>query len=289
MAESPAHKFGQLIGDFLETLVRPQLEEFCRTNGLYLDHQKRDRPARPTKTVAWTDAFGNVHDLDFVIERGGTDRNVGTPLAFIESAWRRYTKHSRNKAQEIQGAILPLAEKYRYNNPFLGAVLAGEFTDGSLQQLRSHGFQVLFIPYRSLVTAFRSGGFDVEFDEGTPDRVYAEAARSIEGASSVVLAKVRADVLLSNKQTAEEFFGTLKRRLSRHVTRVIVLPLYGRENEFETIQDALRFLDAHLIYEGSGQFRKYELRVDFSNGDNVMASFADKTKVREFLVFVASQ
>jgi len=78
---------------------------------------------------------------------------MGTPAAFIEVAWRRYTKHSRNKAQEIQGAILPLAEKFRWSNPFLGAVLAGVFTDGSLEQLRSLGFHVLYFPYETLVTA----------------------------------------------------------------------------------------------------------------------------------------
>ena len=146
MAESPAHRFGQVIGELLESVVLPQLELFCGKQSLYLDHQKKDRPARAGKKVAWKDQFGNTHDLDFVIERDGTDQKIGSPLAFIESAWRRYTKHSRNKAQEIQGAILPLAEKYRWNNPFLGTVLAGVFTEGSLDQLRSLGFNVLHFP-----------------------------------------------------------------------------------------------------------------------------------------------
>lgn len=53
---------------------------------------------------------GNAHDLDFVLERGGSDDKIGMPAAFIETAWRRYTKHYRNNAQEIQGALEPLAE-----------------------------------------------------------------------------------------------------------------------------------------------------------------------------------
>ena len=60
-------------------------------------------------------------------------KKPGKPVAFIESAWRRYTKHSRNKAQEIQGAILPLAETYSESNLFLGAVLAGVFTEGRIK------------------------------------------------------------------------------------------------------------------------------------------------------------
>jgi len=289
MAESPAHRFGQLIGELLESVVRPQLEDFCRNQGLYLDHQKRDRPARAGKKVSWIDQYGNAHDLDFVIEREGTDQQIGRPVAFIESAWRRYTKHSRNKAQEIQGAILPLAEQYRWNNPFLGAVLAGVFTEGSLDQLRSLGFHVLYFPYESLVAAFQSEGIDIAFDEGTPDRVFRQTTTQIESTPPETMARIRTHLVAANQAAIDSLFVALRQRLGRHVTRVVVIPLYGRVNEFATIEDALCFLDRHMIYEGSGAFRKYEIRVDFSNGDKVEAFIEAKDKVKEFLNFVARQ
>jgi hypothetical protein len=289
MAESPAHRFGQLIGELLEAVVRPQLEDFCRDQGLYLDHQKRDRPARSGKKVSWTDQYGNAHDLDFVIERDGTDHQIGRPVAFIETAWRRYTKHSRNKAQEIQGAILPLAEKYRWNNPFLGTVLAGVFTEGSLEQLRSLGFQVLYFPYESLVAAFQSEGIDIAFDESTPDDVFRQTTKQIENAPRDHMTRIRSQLVTANQVAIDSFFLALRRRLGRYVTRVVVIPLYGRVNEFATIEDALRFLDGHRIYEGSGEFRKYEIRVEFSNSDKVEAFLEAKDKVKEFLKFVARQ
>ena len=98
MAESPSHKFGQLVGNLLEAVVEPFLSEFAKKKHLYLDHQKNPRKARKGKKVTWEDHYGNIHDLDYVIERNGTDEVIGTPVAFIEVAWRRYTKHSRNKA-----------------------------------------------------------------------------------------------------------------------------------------------------------------------------------------------
>src|SRR5438034_655301 len=112
MATSPAHRFGQDLGNLLEDVVLnrillPRLAVFAQAKNYYLDWQ-RDRPARPGKKVTWQDKYGNAHDLDFVIEIGGTDRQIGRPIAFIEAAWRRYTKHSKNKAQEIQGALLPV-------------------------------------------------------------------------------------------------------------------------------------------------------------------------------------
>lgn len=289
MAESPAHRFGQLIGGLLESIIHPQLKAFCESQGLYLDHQTRERPARSGKKVSWTDLYGNVHDLDFVIEREGTDFQIGRPVAFIESAWRRYTKHSRNKAQEIQGAILPLAEKYRWNNPFIGAVLAGVYTEGSLDQLRSLGFQVLYLPYESLVAAFNSEGIDIAFNEGTPDQVFKDTTDRIEAAPSSQMEKILSYLIKENQSAIDNFFQALARRLGRHITRIVVIPLYGRVNEFATIDAALRFLDGHMIYEGSGDFRKYEIRVEFSNGDKVEASIEAKSKVKEFLEFVSKQ
>lgn len=128
MAESFAHKFGQIIGDALQSSVGPFLKAFARKNRLFLDVQGL-RPARTGNKVTWTDSNGNKHDLDFVMERGGSRSTMGNPVAFIECAWRRYTKHSRNKAQEIQGAIIPLFEKYKKDHPFIGVILAGEGSD----------------------------------------------------------------------------------------------------------------------------------------------------------------
>jgi len=117
MATSPAHKFGQEIGLLLEEIIKPLLAQFAAKHGYYLDSKGPRGKARPGKKVTWPDKYGNTHDLDFVIEKGGTPDTRGRPLAFIEAAWRRYTKHARNKAQEIQGAILPIAEKYHWDAP----------------------------------------------------------------------------------------------------------------------------------------------------------------------------
>ncbi len=159
MASSPSHKFGQIIGAALEATVEPMLIAFAKEHSLYFDKQG-PRTARKGKKVSWVDKFRNSHDLDFVLEHGGSDRKIGKPVAFIESAWRRYTKHSRNKSQEIQGAILPLYETYNKEVPFIGAILAGDFTEGAITQLKSLGFSVLYFPYETLIKAFSIEGID---------------------------------------------------------------------------------------------------------------------------------
>ncbi|MCB0111755.1 MAG: hypothetical protein KDE53_37785 [Caldilineaceae bacterium] len=288
MAESPSHKLGQIIGNLLEAVMYPLLAEFCASHDLYLDFQGRKRSIRRGRKVTWIDGYGNKHDLDYVIEKNGRNDWQGDPIAFIEVAWRRYTRHSRNKAQEIQGAILPLAEKYHWANPFLGVVLAGEFTDGSIEQLRSLRFKVLYFPYDLLLQAFAAEGVILRFDESTSDQEFQEAVDILQAASPALFERVKQNLVEANQTEIQAFLKSLTERVSRSVTRIVIIPLYGRENTFASIQGALEFLNAHPIYEGSGAFRKYEVYVTFSDGDRVQAEFQSKQNAREFLTLFAS-
>lgn len=289
MAESPAHKFGQLIGNLLEELIEPFLADFASRNGLYLDYQQKSRSARKGKKVTWEDPYGNVHDLDYVLERDGTEDRIGTPVAFIEVAWRRYTKHSRNKAQEIQGAVLPIAEKHQWSNPFLGAVLAGEFTDGSIEQLKSLGFQVLYFPYETIINAFLSQGMDAKFDESTSTAEFRKRVKAIENASAETMQEVKRRLGNENKAQIFRFMSSLNKRLERMIERIVVMPLYGNSNEFDSIDEALSFIDRYSTHEVEGDFRRYEVLVSFSNGDKAEGSFKEKEKVCNFLKFIANQ
>ena len=127
MAESLAHRWGQIIGDGFEMFVRNVLGEVAQRHGLYLDFKRPRKTRGGQGKVTWQDGYGNKHDLDYVLERGGTEETLGVPIAFVESAWRRYTKHSKNKVQEIEAAVMPIALTFSRHQPFCGAVLAGEF------------------------------------------------------------------------------------------------------------------------------------------------------------------
>lgn len=82
MAKSPSHKLGQIIGDLLEEIMEPELRTFCKSRGLYLDKKGERVGVRDGKKLCWQDKFGNQHDLDFVIEKGGTSHECGRPVAF---------------------------------------------------------------------------------------------------------------------------------------------------------------------------------------------------------------
>ncbi len=288
MAESPSHKFGQFIGNMIEELIYPTLKNFCDSRGFFLDIQGERQGVRSGKKVTWEDKYGNTHDLDFVIEKGGSETQRGRPVAFIESAWRRYTKHSRNKVQEIQGAVLPVAEKYSWDNPFLGAVLAGIFTDGSLNQLNSVGFKVVYLPYDTIIEAFKSVGINARFDEATSDREFKKCVKQIKAISHKVRDDIKSHLLNSNKKSFDFFFESLRRKLDRLVDKIILTPLFGDENMFFSMSELKTFLDCFDEELGNGNdFKKYDMRVEFSNGDKINAEFQSKERVFDFLKYVA--
>ena len=285
MAKSPAHKFGQIIGNMLEEIIYPFLKEFSDEYGYYVDRAGLRGRARPGKKVTWKDKYGNDHDLDFVIEDGGSEDVRGRPLAFIEAAWRRYTKHSRNKAQEIQGAILPIAEKYAWDVPFLGAVVAGVFTNGSLQQLESVGFNVLYFPYSSIISAFQSVGINAEFDESTPDADFAICIEEIERLDDQARQALKDELKALNHDKINLFIESLRSALARTIQKVIVSPLFGSSSEFFNIDDAVLFLGGQFDFSAEIGFKKVEIIVVYSNGDRIEGSFTTAEKGVKFLEY----
>jgi hypothetical protein len=277
-----AHKFAQIIGDVLEESLRPILGSIFQRHGLYLDC-KGARPARAGQKVTWKDLFGNLHDLDYVLERGGTRQNLGQPVAFIEIAWRRYTKHSRNKAQELQGAILPLKVKHTLQAPFIGAVLAGEFTHGAIQQLRSEGFQVVYLPYSTIVQAFATQQVNALFDEHTPEREFAARVRAWRKLPEARRRLVAEAVIRANQKAVDDFIAQLESAINRRICLVRVTPLHGAPVEKTSVQDAIEFIAQYEERHPSGSFIKYEIEVRYTNGDRIQAEFRSKADAVGFL------
>ena len=62
MAQSPSHRFGQIIGEVLESAIRPPLQAVAREHGLYLDSKRPRKASDGKRKVAWVDGKGNTHD-----------------------------------------------------------------------------------------------------------------------------------------------------------------------------------------------------------------------------------
>jgi hypothetical protein len=283
MASSPSHKFGQIIGDLLEDSIVSVLQEFADEHHLYLD-KKGIRPARSGTKVTWVDADDNKHDLDFVLERGGSPTKRGKPAAFIESAWRSYTKHSRNKAQEIQSAIEPLAATYEHLHPFKGVILAGVFTEGALTQLRSRGFKILFFPQETFIAACRAiTGIDAYFGEKTPDEEIEEKIQMWERLSEDQKKSVGKAWVTANTNKVQSFIKDLTESITRSIKSISVLPLYGRSFSLDTLEEAIEFVKNYSEMGGEQDLIRYEVRIVFTDGTVIDGKFPYREKAIEFL------
>jgi len=258
------------------------LTAFAKERHLYLD-KHGPRPARKGKRCRWFDSNGNSHDLDYVLERGGSPNEIGTPVAFIETAWRRYTKHSRNKAQEIQGAIIPLAETYSHSAPFKGAVLAGVFTDGALTQMRSLGFTILYFPYAMIVDTFADFHLDASSEEDTPDSAFQRKVNEFHALPQRRRDELGAHLMTKNAKQVNEFINELTRAVSRRIERIVVLPLHGSAEELPAIDAAITFIRTYETNDGARAIQRYEIQIRYSNGDVIEGKFADKEAAVEFL------
>lgn len=291
MAESLAHRWGQIIGDGFEMFVRNILNEVARRHGLYLDF-KKPRAARGGQgKVTWQDGYGNKHDLDYVLERGGTEETFGVPIAFIESAWRRYTKHSKNKVQEIEAAVMPIALTFSRHQPFCGAVLAGEFTPNSLRQLKSVGFGVLYIPYDSILAAFNAIGIDASSEDGaggTTEEQFRKKIAKWESltqpqATSRLLAKLHA----LHKREIADFKQHLEAALTRQVDSVRLTVLRGHSVECSDVDGAIAYLieeeKSYRLREDGEQREAFEIQVRFNTGAKIEATFPKRAEAIVFL------
>ncbi|ELW7658642.1 hypothetical protein QLH81_002457 [Salmonella enterica] len=286
MATSPSHKLGQLLGNMLESIFIPLLQGVADRHGMYLDVVGQPREGRKGKKITWADSYGSTHDLDFVFEYGGSSTQLGRPVAFIESAWRRYTKHSKNKAQEIQGAILPIADKYYIECPFKGAILAGEFTEPSLKQLANCGFHVLYIPYSNIVSAFSQSGIDMSFDESTSEVLLSQKVSAIENISQEQLLSIKKIIIDSNRNDITTFINILEGKISKSLKKVVITPLYGTNYEFNSLSDAKNFISGYNIQHSATEnyvFNNFLIYVVYMNDDHIKAEFSSSTAAINFL------
>lgn len=281
---SPGHKLGQMIGNFVEELLAGDLISVCKQYGFYCDRKGLRPTVRGNKRkVTWIDKYGNPHDLDYVVEKDGSPTHQGSPVAFIELAWRRYTKHSINKSGEIGACLVNLRDTYP-TCCFLGAIVAGDYTTGGKRQLASHGITVLHIPFDALAHSFKEKGVNLYY----PQKASIESKRVIirqwDSLSKDSMNAIGQQLRTAIAGDYSIFKDALGKSLTRAVETVIIIPLYGAELVFSSIPDALNALgEFDEATPAEANFIKYEIQLRFSNGEKVEGTFLTKTTALQFL------
>jgi len=169
-----------------------------------------------------------------------------------------------------------LRRTYHFNRPFLGAIVAGEWTDGALTQLESQGIRYLLIPSQMVVDAFATIGVDAKFGEGTPDALIQTEVENWENASPLKQLSVVKALAKSTKPIFDEYLNALQKHLDRSVVSVQVINLYGTISTVSTVEEAITKLEQsqkEISDLSPSKLLRIEVKVVYSDQDEVEGKF----------------
>ena len=165
----------------------------------------------------------------------------------------------------------------------MGVILAGVFTEGAIQQLKSLGFTVLFFSYEMVVSAFQVVGIDASFDEGTTLTDFKRKINLWEDLSDEKKVLISTTLIELNNQAVKDFLKAIKKTITRNIVLIRILPLHGKIFEYQNIQEAKNFI-SHYNEQGNGELvARYEVNIKYNNNDEIRGNFINKTDALTFL------
>ena len=242
---SSGHRLGQLIGDwFEEHFVYPLLCRAGERLDLFVDSRFVDRSVRAGKII-WNDVDGNAVDYDAVLELGGTKDKRGIPVAFVECFWRRGSRHSKDKARDDSGKLLPMKDTYPTAR-FLGIVSAGDFTGPARELVLTRGIDLFYIPKSKIVQSFSDCHLTMDYPDKLPEIDKAAIVQEFEKSfGTYKRIEVREKLLeLVGETEINSYVDRLKSRLSALPQEIrFVLRHDSQPISFDSVAEAGVFLD----------------------------------------------
>ena len=168
--------------------------------------------------------------------------------------------------------------------PFKGAILSGVFTDGSLNQLKSEGFHVLYIPSKKMVQAFSVHGLDIDYDEGTSKAELKSKYIAISKKSNkAILEKVRQEILKTCEPEIKQFVSELSASYKRKIKTICILPLHGKRTEVADVEKAIDYINGYTDIPTDHSLEYIEVIVTYNNGTIIQCQFKEKDEAVGFL------
>ncbi len=243
---SAGHKLGQLVGDwFEEFFVLPLLQRVADQLKLYLDHRFRTRKARAGDKIIWKDSDENGVDFDFVMELAGTDEKRGIPVGFFESFWRRGSRHSKDKARDDSGKLVPMRDVHPTAR-FLGIVAGGDFTAPARALIQSRQIDLFFVPKAKIVSAFEKSTLPIDYPDKMVEAEKAKLADAVEKGLTVKIKQETATALrqLVGATSLDSYVDRVRAALGSLPQEIrFVGQRRSKAEVFETIADATAFLN----------------------------------------------
>jgi len=265
---SAGHKLGQLIGDWYEQyFALPLLEKVAKHLKLYLDHRFRTRAARESDKIIWHDEDNNAVNFDFVMEVDGSDSARGIPVGFFECFWRRGSRHSRDKARDDSGKLMPMRDVYP-SARFLGIVAGGDFTAPARALLQSRNIDLLYVPKAKIVAAFESHGLQMDYPDKLVEVEKAKLAELFEKGLSGDVKRKAAESLceMVGETSLNTYVDRVRAALGALPQEIRFLAQkQSKPAVFESVVAASEFLN-HPTFDFSAPTEDFIYQITYSDG-----------------------
>jgi hypothetical protein len=221
-------------------------------------------------------------DYDFVLEINGSNSKKGTPVAFMESFWRRGARHSKDKARDDTNKLLPMRDTYP-SARFLAIAACGEFTEPAREYVKSRSVSLFFVPKDKIIAAFSALGFNIDYDDDSPEEVKSGIVRLFQerinsAQSELVATKLReivGDLAFSG------FIHTVISSLSAQPVEIAIRKTtFSEPVLFRTIDEAAAFL-VSPVFPNTGAESGYTYKVVYSDGSEFFRNLPDLSSLQD--------
>jgi hypothetical protein len=278
---SSGHLLGQLIGDWWEKfVVKPLLEDVADRLDLFADCRYVTRSCRGEK-IQWSDNDGNIVDYDFVLELNGSNASRGTPVAFLESFWRRGARHSKDKARDDTNKLLPMMDTYP-SARFAAIAACGEFTEPAREYVKSRNVNLFFIPKTNIIAAFSQLGLQIDYSDQAPEE---EKRKIVQAVQFKLNDKICAEVAnklreISGVSSFSAFTHSVISSLSAYPQEIRIRQAsISNSVLFHDVKTASAFLKSPN-FEFSGNESSYIYDVAYSDGTQFHRRLENLTDLR---------
>jgi hypothetical protein len=274
-ASSSGHKLGQIVGDWYEKyFALPILEDVAQRLGLYLDNRYKKRACRGEK-ILWEDSDGNLVDFDFVFEINGTEEQLGIPISFFETFWRRGSRHSKDKARDDTGKLIPMRSTFPTAR-VLGIISAGDFTEPARELVKSRGVDLFYVNKENILKAWEENNLIIDYpDKSTEEEKKVIANKVINKLSDDpnLLKKIAESLKILIKQSEIDSYKMRIMGILGSMPQSFSVQIQQRSepinfNQYSEVDLFLNEDEPEIV--DFGTLKVYSYNVVFSNGDTFL-------------------
>jgi hypothetical protein len=235
---------------------------------------------------------GNNVDYDYVLELHGTEDEIGIPVAFVECFWRRGARHSKDKARDDSGKLMPMRETYPTAR-FLGIVAAGNFTKPARDLIRSREIDLFYVPKDKIIKAFSENGLVMDYPDNSTEteklRIVSVFEKTFnkekkEQVQHSLITQVGTPSINSYVDRVRAALSALPQEI-RFILRHDSTPLI-----FESLVEASKFLKKPNFRMGKPE-KSYLYQITFSDGsefEKTVASLENLKRLHKQIALLAS-